>query len=411
MITLIEALNYRSLKYVSQPLANFHILVGANASGKSNFLDVIAFLGRLVSSDLGVAIDERSYTQNFADLVWGRPTLESSLNFELAIEALIPAKRRVNSAYDTIRYQVSIGIADGKLAILDERIWLKTSQNLVKSDVQPTTLLSSQTTSNYLVLSKDKNGVTQFYPEESSVSSNFSSIKFGFATHKSGLSELPEDQSLFPAATWLKDLLTKGIQFISLNSQVLATPNLVYDRSNNGDRRLDLVSLFVSLQKDSKSQFKDWLKHVRTALPDLKGIKVMKRPEEGKHYLMLVYKNGLQIPSWMASDGTLRLLALTILVYAPNPKAIYMIEEPENGIHPLAIETIFHSLISAYHSQILLATHSTAIVNLAEPNQLLCFAKTDEGATIIISGEQHPILKEWDGEVVLGDFFASGVLS
>ncbi len=48
MITLVEALNYRCLRHISQPLGPFHVLVGPNASGKTTFLDVIAFLGRLV---------------------------------------------------------------------------------------------------------------------------------------------------------------------------------------------------------------------------------------------------------------------------------------------------------------------------------------------------------------------------
>ena len=57
----IQALRYRSLRYVSQRLGPFQVLVGPNASGKSNFLDVVAFLGDLVRTDLETAIlgDER----------------------------------------------------------------------------------------------------------------------------------------------------------------------------------------------------------------------------------------------------------------------------------------------------------------------------------------------------------------
>ncbi|MDE2907401.1 MAG: AAA family ATPase [Acidobacteriota bacterium] len=47
IVTRIEALGFRSLRYVSQPLGPFHVLVGPNASGKSAFLDVLAFLGDL----------------------------------------------------------------------------------------------------------------------------------------------------------------------------------------------------------------------------------------------------------------------------------------------------------------------------------------------------------------------------
>src|SRR5437764_13066355 len=86
MITRIEALCYRCLRYVSQPLGPFHVLVGPNASGKTTFLDVIAFLGRLVSEGPDAAIEER--TQSFYDLVWRR----EGTQFELAIEEQIPAE-------------------------------------------------------------------------------------------------------------------------------------------------------------------------------------------------------------------------------------------------------------------------------------------------------------------------------
>ena len=49
MIRRIEALRYRCLHYVRQDVAPFQILVGPNASGKSTFLDVVRFLGDLVT--------------------------------------------------------------------------------------------------------------------------------------------------------------------------------------------------------------------------------------------------------------------------------------------------------------------------------------------------------------------------
>ena len=52
MISRVEALNYRSLRYISQPLQPFKVLVGPNASGKSTFLDVIALLSDFVVNGL-----------------------------------------------------------------------------------------------------------------------------------------------------------------------------------------------------------------------------------------------------------------------------------------------------------------------------------------------------------------------
>ncbi len=112
----------------------------------------------------------------------------------------------------------------------------------------------------------------------------------------------------------------------------------------------------------------------------------------------------------MLSDGTLRLFALTVLAYLPGAPEIYLIEEPENGIHPTAIGTVFQSLSSVYEGQVFIATHSPVLLGLAQADQILCFSKNSEGETEILRGDQHPVLKEWKGEVSLSDLFAGGVL-
>ncbi len=149
---------------------------------------------------------------------------------------------------------------------------------------------------------------------------------------------------------------------------------------------------------------------MRTALPDLENIRTVERPDDRHRYLVLEYAGGLSVPSWMASDGTLRLMALTILAYLPGFSGIYLIEEPENGIHPRAVDTLFQSLSSVYEAQILVATHSPVVLSLVEAEKVLCFAKTDEGAVDIVKGDEHPALRDWRGETNLGVLFAGGVL-
>jgi predicted ATPase len=112
----------------------------------------------------------------------------------------------------------------------------------------------------------------------------------------------------------------------------------------------------------------------------------------------------------MASDGTLRLLALTLPAYLPELNGVFLIEEPENGIHPKAVETVFQSLSNVTEAQVLLATHSPIILSLVEPRQVLCFAKNDEGATDIVRGDEHPALSDWQEDPNLGVLFAAGVL-
>lgn len=104
-------------------------------------------------------------------------------------------------------------------------------------------------------------------------------------------------------------------------------------------------------------------------------------------------------------------MTLTIPAYLPELDGTFLIEVPENGIHPRAIETVLQSLSSVYRSQVLLATHSPVALNMLEPCDVLCFAKDENGATDIVSGDLHPALREWKkGEPDLGVLFAAGIL-
>jgi predicted ATPase len=94
----------------------------------------------------------------------------------------------------------------------------------------------------------------------------------------------------------------------------------------------------------------------------------------------------------------------------PKLRGTYLIEEPENGIHPRAVEVVLQSLSSVYDAQVLCATHSPVVVSMAKAEQVLCFARDNSGATAIVAGNKHPGLKSWKGEVDLGTLFASGVL-
>ncbi len=116
------------------------------------------------------------------------------------------------------------------------------------------------------------------------------------------------------------------------------------------------------------------------------------------------------MPSWLVSDGTLRLMALTLLPYLPNESRVYLVEEPEDGIHPKAIEGVYQSLSSVYNGQALVATHSPLFLGLAEPSQLLVFSKDSSGAVHVVEGDRRPALRDWRGQTDLSTLYAAGVL-
>ncbi|MCP4149127.1 MAG: AAA family ATPase, partial [bacterium] len=345
MITLIEAKNFRCLRYIRQPLGPFHVLVGPNASGKTTFLDVIAFLGRLVSGGLEAAIQERTW--NFMDLLWGR----EGDGFELALEVAIPRDRRKKlgeQTFDTVRYEVALGIdpENEEYIIKAETVLLKNNNSNKKGgqkelfpyhdvNVVPATLITkAKRKESRTVVTKSKSGNDNFYSEVHSKSGKGWAPSFKLGPRKSALGNLPEDESNFPVSTWLKKYLNEGVQQFILNSLAIrraSPPGQVSGFKPDGS---NLPWVIDRLFKSHPDKFNDWIMHLQTALPDIESIKIMERPDDRHRYLMLQYRGGLDVPSWMASDGTLRLLALTLPAYLPDLTGVYLIEEPENGIHP-----------------------------------------------------------------------------
>jgi predicted ATPase len=419
MFRKIEALDFRCLQYVCQPLGPFHVLVGPNASGKTTFLDVIGFLGQLVADGLDAAVGER--TGNFQDLTWQR----SRSRFELAVEINIPAEKRsqlTNQTYDAVRYEVAIGNdPNHEIVILWEKLLLITTNETTSVPRQPTLFPEpfdppeSIRTERSLkgtrtVINKVPGGNDNFYSEVYGESGKGWAPAFKLGPRKSALGNLPEDESKFPVATWFKQLLTTGVQQFVLNSTRIkraSPPGQVRGFNPDGS---NLPWVLESLKLKDPGRFGDWIAHIRTALPDVEDIRTVERPDDRHRYLVICYKGGPEVPSWMASDGTLRLLALTIPAYLPSFSGVYLIEEPENGIHPRAVETIFQALSSVYDAQILMATHSPIVLSIVDPSQVLCFAKREAGATAIVRGSDHPALKDWQGKTDLSTLFAAGVL-
>ena len=149
---------------------------------------------------------------------------------------------------------------------------------------------------------------------------------------------------------------------------------------------------------------------MQTALPDLADITTIERPEDRHCYMVYEYSNGLKLPSWVVSDGTLRLTALTLPAYLAELTGTFLIEEPENGIHPRAVATAYESFSSLYDAQVLLASHSPVLLSEANINEVLCFAHDEQGATDIVLGSDHPALLNWPDKADLGLLLASGVL-
>lgn len=422
IVTRVEALGFRSLRYVSQRLGPFHVLVGPNASGKSAFLDVLAFLGDLQRVDLKHAImghQPLAVPVRATDpqhLTWMR----RGASFELALEVAVPDALRghlKNGSARVCRYEVTVDVSE-PCRIVRENLWLKPDKGFgaerMRSEFPdppepPKEIIvdpGKRPPRNWrkVVFRESDPERATFHPETSG-----RSFQFRVPTGQSALNSLPPDEELFPVAARFKQMLAAGVQRIALSSEALRRPS----PPGHSDTYLpDGSNLPYLVNKVAKRRdlYGDWTMHVREALPDVVRIVPRIRSDDGHRYLMVHYRNGLEAPSWLVSDGTLRFLALTLLAYLPEPTGPYLIEEPENGIHPLNVETVLQSLSSVYDAQVLLATHSPAIVRLASLDQMLCFARDEDRGADVVAGPAHPLLRDWQGVIDLGALLASGAL-
>ena len=363
-IRRIRAINYRCLRDVDVELDQFHVLVGANGSGKSALFDAFLFARDLLSFGLDSAVEER--TSDFRDLVWGRP--DDDLAFKLAFELDVPDEMREEVPKSFERIAVS-------LSVQEARDGLRATLNA----------------------SPKRNGNAR------SIHSRWKTqVTFG-----------PET-SFEAAVKFENPLVSRHVEraFREINDVVLdslslrqASPRIVLPRLTSGHA----LPVLIRRLKKHRTRFAEWKKHIRTALGDVTDIRVRTREDDRRSYLVVVYGGGLEVPSWALSDGTLRLLALTIVAFLPENGSTYLVEEPENGIHPLAVEAVYRSLSSSYDAQVLVATHSPVFLACTEPCELLCFSKRD-GETQITRGDRHPHLKHWQSAADVDLLFASDVL-
>ncbi len=430
MIVQLEAYNYRSLRAVRQSLGRFHVLIGRNASGKSTFLDVLGFLqdalvGGLDLAVYGSGLDTEWFVprthKDFRDLLHKG----EGKSFTLAVVARLPASVREpppRNRYDRCRYQVRVGMDErDELMVWGEQLWLRENNapNGGEYVEAPTSIIepSAEEFQHILWEVRKPKGWKQTLSRKGKQAhfwSETSRWNFPQPMSPTRLALNFVDEERFPTAFWFKQHLTGGIRCLQLNPRrmrepcpAIASDEFALDGSN-------LPKVVKDLKEKEPKRFQRWLENVKFEFRDVQDIEVRRREEDNALYLVLRYASGYEVKQWGISEGLLRCLALTLLTYLPEKGGpVWLIEEPENGVHPQAIALVIESLSTLYESQVLIATHSPLILNChdyVKPANLLCFAK-EEDATVVRSGEQ--VLARLDREgsrLTLGDLMAWGIL-
>lgn len=423
MITRIEATRYRCLELLQADLQPYAVLVGANGAGKTTFLDIPGLLAD--------CLQQREVAQAFTTKLRDRPPRSSTLNelifgahgddFVLSIEAELPetivtallplqpgpVQNNEQRWLRFVRYEIRFEIFnDRQLLIGNEYLFLFSRSNQPERGGSRLYGETGRHRDWRFIVERDREGEVAFRAEIHRAKAR--------PAHVDGqMLALPkvqfESSADFPAARWLYDFLTTQCVFYRPNIDLLQTASppglsaeLMLDAAN-------LPWLVLELQKEP-DKFSAWVEHVKTALPQVTAIRATEREEDHHAYLAVRYNGRYEVTSSGLSEGTLRILALTVLPYLTRRPAVIITEEPENGIHPKAVEVVLKSVQSIYGSQVLISSHSPVVLAASKLEQVLCARLESNGAASIVRGTEHPRLKEWHGKLDLGSLLAAGIL-
>ncbi len=131
----------------------------------------------------------------------------------------------------------------------------------------------------------------------------------------------------------------------------------------------------------------------------------------GTHLRIMVKEENLgsRTPATRLSDGTLRWLALLVILLNPTPAPVTCIDEPELGLHPDAIHTLADLLVEAStRTQLVVTTHSDALLDaFTDTPEVVCVCEKVEGSTVIRRLDKER-LKVWLDDYSLGQLWAKG---
>ncbi len=312
--------NWRNFREVDVVLGNRTFLVGPNASGKSNFLDVFRFLRDIVKPGGGLqkAVSDRGGISKIRCLAARkRPDIEIEIHLSES-----PVKEPV--------WKYAIGVKQDQRGrhlpyIGYERVWKKDIQLLNRPDDNDT---------------KDNALLTQTHLEQINANQSFREVAKFFET----------------------------VLYLHLVPQLVRNPHAFSGPGIEGDPfgRNFLERIAKTPVKTRQSRLRKIEGALRVAVPQLKNLTETK-DEAGVPHLEAIYEHwrpmGARQREDQFSDGTLRLLGLLWSLLESD--SLLLLEEPELSLNSGIISklaALMHRLQRQKKRQIILSTHSADLL-------------------------------------------------
>jgi len=238
-----------------------------------------------------------------------------------------------------------------------------------------------------------------------------------FSPHVAILKQLDGERAVTPANA---ELAAKASEALSDLQFLDASPALLrgYERLGSrrmGDRGEYFASVVKTLSEDpaTKDAYLSWLQNLTpTHVSDLHFFKT-----ELGEVMFGVKENGLSepVPALSLSDGTLRFAAIAAALFEPDPPAVLLVEEIENGVNATRLRLLAELLrqrSALGRPQVLVTTHSPLLLAyLPEElyaNIVYVWRDTQDGSTRALPVTEVPHLQEVVKRTPLNELFAQG---
>lgn len=406
-ITKIKISNFKSFANQSIHLNDFNLLVGANASGKSNLVQAFQFLRDIVNHGLENAIS----LQGGIEYLWNiRIAHSRPLSFRVVMQ----------------------GESEG--------FWLghhheSPSFKIRKIDYEFS--LKFHTRKFGYTIDQDK--ITLSCHEEKKINNSKKfNIKYSSLNGKLNIDLNNPDMDIPP---FLEDLLiTKEPPLyneiplliespfagVFLKSALNGFRNIgIYDFEPKLSKRPVPITGLSELEMDGsnltivlnnimriKEDRRRFLNLFRDLLPFIHDINVERAVDKSIFFrLHEKYAEEDGLPAFLISDGTVNIIALIIALYFQQKQAV-IIEEPERNVHPYLISRVMDMFREASKNrQILATTHNPEMVKQADLENILLITRDDEGFSRITKPADSDEIKIFlKNEIGIDDLFIQNLL-
>ncbi len=316
--------NFLSLRDVELPLKPLTVLVGPNASGKSNILEALTYLWVMNDRPLSVG--------SIQNHLWAGEANHISFQLHAKVEE-IPAL-----------YELKLKAGTDNPIAVEELL------------VNATKVISIQNGQGTV---QDEDGKNRT-PYKSNKLALESAGDYGNKPITKALTEFIKGWKFYDFRTEYMRQFLEEFPYIDPLGEYHEPPKLNDDGAS--------LSFLLSFWYEN---IPDRFQNVSDSLAAATNLRIDQRPINGDNQLCLSEGYEKLIPLEKASDGILRLVAYYILLNEPELPPLIAIEEPERNLHPGALVDITNVLEQiSEHSQVIITTHSSQLLDAFNPENL-----------------------------------------